>query len=361
MKKSLIIVCGTLEAGGAERVISILSSCFTHEFERVEVMMWRDAPIFYSLEPSVILTSIPKLSGSKSKLRQIYWFRKYVISKAPDCVLSFLAPFNMLTIVSLFGSGVFTLVAERNDPRHDTPNLIWRLLRNFIYVFSDGVSVQSQMIYDYFPEIIRTKSQIIYNPLFMHSEMIGRALQTMKSKKIVAIGRLVPAKNLAMLIDAFAQFHELYSDYKLFIYGEGILRANLERKIMDMGLSESIILPGVKQDIYELICDAEIFVLSSNYEGMPNVLLEAMSLGLPCISTKVSGAIDLIQNYENGILIDVGSTLDLAVALKELVSDKLLLNKIATNAVAISRILDKDVISSIWMSWINRCINDKIL
>ena len=124
-----------------------------------------------------------------------------------------------------------------------------------------------------------------------------------------------------MMIDAFSSVIQKYPDYKLVIYGEGELRPELEQLIKEYKLENSVYLPGVKKDIHQYIKDAEMFLLTSKFEGMPNALIEAMCLGLPCISTKVSGAVDLIKNGENGLLVDLDDTEELIANIEKIIED----------------------------------------
>lgn len=106
-----------------------------------------------------------------------------------------------------------------------------------------------------------------------------------------------------MLIRAFAKIASKYPDYTLFIYGEGPLRRDLESLIKTLHLGNQVFLPGFKKNIHELISDAGFFILSSDFEGLSNALLEAMCMGIPCIITNVSGIDEVIHDKINGVLV----------------------------------------------------------
>ena len=129
-----------------------------------------------------------------------------------------------------------------------------------------------------------------------------------RKKVFAAVGRLEPQKNFPMLIKAFSEFHKEEKDYQLIIYGEGKERTNLEKLIKQLNLEGSVSLPGRNKDVLNAINDSAAFILSSDYEGMPNALIEAMCMGMPVISTDCpsGGPRELIENQENGILIPVG-------------------------------------------------------
>lgn len=319
---TLLIVGGTLQQGGAERIISVLSKEFLAYFTEVKIALWREAPVFYSIAEEIEIVSISKQSGKKNIIEQILWFRNYVKQLKPDAVLSFLAPFNMLSLTSLVGTGIPIYIASRSDPYYDAPNRWWRCVRDGIYHLADGISVQSEKNKDYFSKILRKKVSVIYNPVFIKSEWIGKALETPKEPVIVSIGRLHKAKNQEMLLEVFHEIHQCYPEYRLVIYGEGNYREVLEKKIRNLELETCVSLPGACTDVLFRILSAEIFVMTSDYEGMSNALIEAMVLGLPVISTRVSGAVDLIRNKENGQLIDVRDTDGLKTALIEWLDHK---------------------------------------
>ena len=120
-------------------------------------------------------------------------------------------------------------------------------------------------------------------------------------------------KNQLLLLKAFKRVVSIRPEYTLTIYGEGPERSLLEKYILDNNMTNVVNLPGSVKNVYDKIADAEIFVMSSNFEGMPNALIEAMCLGLACVSTKVSGATDLIKDGVNGDLVDIGNEQSLSL------------------------------------------------
>lgn len=159
-----------------------------------------------------------------------------------------------------------------------------------------------------------------------------------------------------MLINAFEQSLQKYPAYELYIYGEGDEENKLKQIVTQKKLNGKVFFPGSVKDVHNKMIDAEIFILSSNFEGMPNALLEAMSLGLPCIATKVSGAVDLIEDGKNGVLISVGDEQSLANEICKLLADKNRRNIIGKEA---SKLFDKLSPNVIIEQW-RRYIADKI-
>jgi len=354
---TLLLTCGTLESGGAERVISILSSPFADHFGKVWIATWREAPIFYSFDPRVTVISLPKVAQSDRIVKKGMAFRKMVKNLRPSIVLSFLSPFNMLTLVFLKDVHVIKVVAERNDPRFIKGGVIMRAIRNMLYKQADGILCQTQFIKKCFPKRLQSKICIIYNPVFLDQCLVGKALGAKKLNRIVAVGRLHPQKNHKMLIDAFAKFSEKYPDYTLIIYGKGELRDDILNYIGNIGMASRIFLPGEDKDVQWHITKAQMFVMTSFFEGMPNALIEAMCLGLPCVSTKVSGAIDLIKSGENGILVD--TTVEaISKAMEDIASDSIAMKRLGKNAAILYNELKVENISAQWIACLDSFVKD---
>lgn len=345
MKRHIFFI-GTLCNGGAERVVSILAGYMAKQGMDVEILTYYDKPVSYELDGRVKLTAVETMTGSDNKIKNLLAIRKY-FRKNAKIVISFLAPFNIMAIAANLGNGVPMIVADRNDPTKVPSNPVVRKVRDLLYCFATGVVVQTQKNKAYFSQTVQKKSRVIYNPIDL-KENAGIALKTEKEKVIVTAGRLMPQKNQKMMIYAFASVHQKHPDYKLVIYGEGPSRQELEALIKELGMEESVLLPGNISDIHDHLKIAEIFVLSSDYEGMPNALIEAMCLGLPSISTKVSGATDLIQDHENGILTDLNSKMQLEKAMLELIENKELAEKLAVNAAKMNEKLE---VSKIMQQW----------
>ena len=320
MKKRYVFFIPTLNQGGGERVISLLSRKMAEDGLCVSILLYKDVEPFYEVDPRVRLIRVCRESGTTNILRNLLWMRRFFRNQA-DVVISFLAPYNILTLLSTLGGKQTVIVADRNDPRFVPSKGYIRKLRDFLYHFADGVIVQTKHNQDYFSHRIQKKSCIIYNPVDL-KEDAGLALRSPKEKTIVSVARLMPQKNQELLLDAFGKIQATFPEYRLVIYGDGPHREVLEGKIRQMGLEDRVKLPGTFRNIHKMIASSELFVLSSNYEGMPNALIEAMCLGLPVISTKVSGATDLIRHGENGLLVDVGDVDGLAQAMQELLLDE---------------------------------------
>ena len=357
MSKRYIFFIGTLCGGGAERVVSILSSQMAEQGMPVEVLTYYDKPIAYQVSDKVKITALETFTGSGNKLHNLLQLRKYFKENA-KVVISFLAPFNMMAVAANFGNGIPIIVADRNDPTKIPSNTVLRKLRDFLYIFADGVVVQTKKNQHYFNGIVRKKSVVIYNPIDL-GDNAGCALDCPKEKQFVTAGRLMPQKNQEMMIKAFAAVAKKHPDYQLVIYGEGPSRDKLEKLIEELGVTNQVLLPGNKKNVHDLMKSAEAFVLSSYYEGMPNALIEAMCLGLPCISTKVSGATDLILDHESGLLTEIDHQVEFEKAMLELIENPELKAKFAENAVKLNDALEVSKIMDQWIEFISKTIAGK--
>jgi glycosyltransferase involved in cell wall biosynthesis len=133
------------------------------------------------------------------------------------------------------------------------------------------------------------------------------------------VGRLEQQKNRRLLIEAYSDVYKNHPEYTLDIYGEGSQENELKKLISELKLDNSIILHGNVNDVHRKIADAEIFVLSSDYEGLSNALIEAMMMGFPCISTDCAGAIDIIENGVDGFIIPIRNRQQMVERINELI------------------------------------------
>lgn len=355
--KKIIVNTGTLSSGGAERVLSILSTPFADAFDEVQYVMWLDAKypdIFYNIDPRIKIVRISKESGSSKIWKQVIWFRKYVKEENPNIVLSFMVMVDFTVTMALIGTGIPQIVAERNDPRYFGKHQWLRELINLSYHTPDvkGILMQTQNNKEYFKsKKLYNKTDVIYNPIMMPDEIVGKALKTEKEDLIVSVGRLTHQKCQDVLIKAFARFHKSHPSYKLCIFGEGEKRKELENLAKELSISNVVLLPGRSTKVMEEISKARMFVMTSEYEGMSNALLEAMCLGLPCISTKVSGATDLIEDGVNGFLVDVGDIDTIAERMSELAADNDFCYKIGCKSKNVYNRVSVDVVSKQWVDY----------
>lgn len=260
-----------------------------------------------------------KFYGSSIKRLIILFFsvrRQLVseLSKRYDYVVSFGdTSFVILFLLRKF-FGYKLLISERGDP--STKGSFFVNLRRKLYKYTDIVVFQTEGARDYFSQRVIKHSFVIANPI----NLPAVCWDISKSqKKISTVGRIdFFQKRQDLLVQAFSDFLKTYADYTLHIYGSGDDEGKLIKLIQSLDLSKSVFSHGVINTVNESIIDSRMFVLSSDFEGIPNALLEAMALGMPVISTDCSpgGARMLINTGENGILIKRNDQKALSDAMK---------------------------------------------
>ena len=343
----------TMSHGGAQRVISIIADQLITEGHNVEILTYYDEKPWYELNPQIKLSCDEKIIGKTGVLKHILFRRKYIKQEKPDAVLSFLAPFNMIMIVAMLGLKIPLIVADRNDPKRVPENKYVRMIRDFLYNFADRVVVQNNSNKSYFGKKVQSKCDVILNPIELNGKK-GQAIAEIKTNKIVSVGRIIKQKNPLLLADAFCRIAPDFPSYSLVFYGEGDMGNQILDFAKQRGMEGRVLCPGPVENVYDNICDSKLFVLSSDYEGMPNALLEAMCFGLPVVSTKVSGATDVIENMENGILVDCNSIDQLETAMRKMVADQTFAQKCAVEAQNLADELDKTEITRQWLNCIKR-------
>jgi len=214
-----------------------------------------------------------------------------------------------------------TIYAERGDPYDKEYSGINGLIRAFMIKKIGGFVFQTRGAQNFFHENIRNKSEVINNPIFINPDDYVRTAQP--EKRIVTVGRLHEQKNQKLFIEAISTLPIEYSDFTAEIYGEGELASELQQLIISKKSHVEIKLMGAHKDVLQKIEKAALFVLTSDYEGMPNALMEAMALGIPCIATdcRPGGARELIEDGENGFIVPCGDIQALSEKIKKMLND----------------------------------------
>lgn len=322
--RKICVVTKSMCAGGAERVIAQLVNYFAEKKIACLVITMDDDAVFYDLHESVCLIPIGRKSENKLKDRILRCkkLRSLVEEEKPDVVLTMPEDTGVYVILALLGTGIPVYVSERNNPWVMPDVKITRILRSMMYPFAKGIVFQTEMAKSFFPEYIQKKGIVLPNPV--DDSRIPQPYVGEREKWIAAVGRLDKQKNFSMLIRAFHQFAVKHPDYRLVIFGEGHMRDQLESLITELNEEARISLPGRSERVLEEIKKAGMFVLSSDYEGMPNVLLEAMCMGMPVISTDCpsGGPRELIKHEENGLLIPVGDEVALCQAMENMIDSE---------------------------------------
>lgn len=317
MKKKITFITGAMGRGGAERVISIIGKHFVQKGWNVDIVMVLHSNVEYELPNDINIIDLSSERGiKKGFLTTLGKIRRYIKVEKPDIVVCFMAQICLLFGLATLGLKQRVIMSERIDPNSAKRNIIYRMLLNFFYAHANCLVLQTKRAKNYFNKKVQMNSRIIGNPVNVECCHIEN-----DRHRIVTAGRMTQQKNQSMLIDAFSKVQKHHQNYSLTIYGDGPLRENLQEKIISLNLSGNVELPGNVLHLHEEMKDAEMFVLPSNFEGLSNALLEAMMMGIPVIATNCAGCDEVIDNYCNGILIEVRNEDDLVKSIEFLIDN----------------------------------------
>ena len=372
-KIKITFVLASLGSGGAERVVSLLANKMAEQGHQVEIICLKFNDIYYQTDPRVRVTLA--MQQTKNRLTELFWLRKYVKRQKSDVVIPFTEGVYCFTILSLLGTGIPIIASERLDPA--AMSLTRKLLKRLLLPYADWLVVQTQSIKEYFPKKIQAKTSIIYNPVVtevfkspdgLHVQGANPASSVQSSNtpiegmgqeklnRIISVGRLYPQKNQEMMIRAFAKVADEFPDWQLVIFGEGPLRAELEFLVSSFKLEGRVLLPGRTEHVIEELRKSKIFCMSSDYEGMSNSMIEAICVGLPIVTTDVSGVKELIEDGENGFVVPCGDVNEMETALLKLLSDDTLRQAFAAKNSSKKVLFKLDNVVKQWLSLINLII-----
>ena len=346
----LTFVTDTLSSGGSERVMSVIANELSSDYD-IEIICLRMHVTYYPLLPNVKVTFAEDVCGN-SLFKKFIWLRKYV--SKDSVIIAFMVPVYVFTLASLLFTKHKIIVSERNDP--DSASVFRRIARRLLLWRAQKIVVQTKSVADRMPRYSSSKQVIIYNPI-SDKYVCGKGLETEKENLLISVGRLSPQKNQKMMIDGFSEFLTQHPDYRLEIYGEGEIHDELTTYIKKKNLEEKVILMGRCNNLQDVLPKAKIFVMTSDYEGMSNAMMEALYVGLPVVTTAVSGTEELIVNGENGIVIPIGDKDAFTNAIINLAGDEKRLESMAKKAMMIK---EKVQLSSIIPQW-NSLINSLVI
>lgn len=356
----ITLFIGSLTGGGAERVVCNLANHLSKNHS-VTVLTVSDKQTYKLLEnvQHIILyketgTRLPHLVVNIIRYIKMV---KYFAMEKPDVYITFLPMLTKMIMKHKWLIKCPVLLAERADPETfcKSSKKNNKLFEKY-YHKADGYFFQTENAKQYYITrgINVNNSKVIanaINPYFIDSPDPDD-----NSKRIVAVGRLSEQKNFSMLLKAFAMVNERIpgSGYHLVIYGQGPLLEQLKNEAIQLNIEKSVEFPGYVKDMKSELLKSKMFVLSSDFEGMPNALMEAMAIGLPCVSTKCKGggAEFLISNYDNGILVPINDAINMASAIEEVLSNKKLAQKLGNNAKKIQEYLAPEIIYDEWEKFI---------
>ena len=350
-KTKIAFYINVLIKGGAERVMSQLANQFSeHGYEVYMITSFQDEEE-YTLGDQVKRINLEKEQDFgdriKRNIRLIFKLRRVLKSIKPDMIVSFMQEPNFRAILAARGLGIKNIVSVRNDPNKEYGGKIGWIVGKVLLPLADGCVFETEEARSWFPRKLQKKSKIIFNEVdksFFDTEWHP------KGQTVVTIGRLAEQKNQQMLIKAFSGIASRFPVSRLEIYGEGPLKDQLQELINTLHIQDRAFLMGNIDHVNEVLSKARVFVLPSDYEGMPNALLEALAVGVPCIATDCpcGGPRMLIKNGVNGFLISVGDAEGLQESIQTLLLDEQMAENISLAETNTARKFKSDKVYQEW-------------
>ncbi len=346
----------SLGGGGAERVLSIMANHWARRGKQVVVItLAPEERDVYRLDPNVMRTAFDLERPSSgiwdalwSNLRRISALRKTLRREQPDVVIGFSEHMSIMLLLASWRLSIPVIVFEHTDPRQAPLDRAWEMLRLRCYRSAKGIVLLTEELRRVaarnWPErLLHT----IPNPAVVEEGEESPLPFKLPQRFVVAMGRLVTIKGFDMLLEAFARVGS--DDWSLVILGEGEERERLEAQVRNLGLEGRVLLPGRLERPSQVLRKAELFVLSSRFEGFPMALVEAMACGLPAVSFDCpTGPSDIIRDGVDGVLVPREDVDALAEAIKRLMKEKEVRRRLASRAPEVKARFDVEKVMGQW-------------
>jgi glycosyltransferase involved in cell wall biosynthesis len=331
MSQPIAFFLPNLEGGGAERSVLQVASALLERGHPVELVLANKSGPYVEHIPA----NMPVYDfGKENTIKSLPSLRKYLATNKPRCVLGALEKANVTLQLATIGLArkPKVIVSIRNSLGEENSVLTGRKdrlllkLAKFLYPKASGIHAVSKGVATQTAQFLNIpidRITVIYNPVINESLLAAAQgpetdlwLQP-ANETIVAAGRLNHQKDFSTLLRAFQLVKKGGHPAKLIIFGEGELRTQLETEVYELGLDEDVRLPGFAQNPFPHFRAARMFVLSSRYEGLPGVLIQAMACGAPVVATNCpSGPEEILEQGELGELVPVGDHVNLAAAIQ---------------------------------------------
>lgn len=358
--KSIVFVINALKVGGAAKMIQFVANSCVGHFKEIHFVSLYDTESLGNLDGSIVRHNLGiNLDGNKllRRIVVVKELRKCIKGISPDIVCSFVSDVCYYTRIATLGLDCIVTSAERGDPNIEPwwakPIIRWA------YNHSEYCFFQLNNARDYFGNSVARKSFVIPNPFVASADI--EPFEGEHNKTIVSAGRFTWQKGYDVLIKAFAMVHKIHPDYKLILYGEGPLLDEYKKICIQLGVENAVCFPGYTSNVMESIRKEGIFVLSSRYEGIPNSLIEAMTMRLPVVATDCTpgGASFLTQEGKLGILVPIDDVDKLSQAINHLIEDRELYNDLSNKSSQILFELKPERISTLWIDAFSKILTNK--
>ncbi len=353
----VVFIVNSLSDGGSERVASIITNYLSMKGYDVSLILSVEKKIDYVVNDNIKIYSVAQRSKFSifRGLKRAIEVKRVIKELSPDLIISFLSN----EIFFSLNLNIPIIYSVRNDPGNTSTSFLNNHIRNKVLNKSNFIIFQTEGAKNYFGNKFNSKSKVIFNPIDVTT--IPTWNNDLTSKDFICPCRLVPQKNITMLIESFSKIVEKYPDYNLKIYGEGYMKDDLLKQINFNKVSNNIFIYPRTNNIFDILTKSLCYVLPSNFEGLSNGMLEALSIGIPCIVTDSppGGARTFIRDKVNGLLVDVDSVDHMHSAIEYIINNKEDLLKISNNSIQVRDVINTDTICTQWIDIINNIVGDK--
>jgi len=349
--------------GGAERVTANLANHWAGKGWEITVVTLAPRSLdFYELHPAVKRVSLGLGSDSANvvvglwqNLRRVMAMRRVLRKVQPDIALGMMTTANVLLALAALGLRIRTVGSEHNHPPQLNLSTLWEGLRRRTYGLLDVVTALTSESASWLKAHTNARRvPVIFNaapwPLPVQEPKVNPvSVCPFGRKLLLAVGRMEAQKGFDWLLDAFTDLVQNHADWDLVILGEGSLRPVIERRVQMAGLEKRVFLPGRVGNLSEWYERADLYVMSSRYEGFGNTLAEALAHGLPAVSFDCdTGPRDIIRHEIDGLLVPSGDVACLMAALDRLMTDADLRERLSERAVEARERFSMERISGMW-------------
>lgn len=346
--RRIVVVIYSMGGGGAERVAANLANHWSKGGLEITLITLASSTMdVYELHPAVKRISLNLASNSDGlftgfchNLRRILTLRRALKKTQPDIALGMMTSANVLLAFAALGMSTRTIGSEHVHPPHYPLSPLWKKIRKHAYGYLNAVTALTNESASWLEANTNVgQVSIIPNaalwPLPLNEPQIDPQSVCLSGRKILlAVGRLETQKGFDWLVEAFAALAQNYSEWDLVIVGEGSMRGGIEQHVYAAGLGGRVFLPGWVGNLSEWYEYADLYVMSSRFEGFGNTLAEALTYGLPVISFDCdTGPRDIIRHETDGLLVPPGDVPGLVAAMYRLMGDAPLRRRFAERAV----------------------------
>ncbi len=360
-----------LGSGGAERTVAYLSNYAVKNNREVDIVIYGDTKTIYNIDEKVniVKLDVAYAKQTNSKIKKVFnafnnlknisvAFKNYVKTNKPDVIFCMLSDSILYALKSKKYAPV--IGSERSNP-YWTTSFIQKAKRKYLFNKLDGIVFQTKRAQDFYVKTVKKPTKVVIpnavgNDLVYSIDYNSENFQ----HKIGAVGSLRAQKDYPTMIKAFEIFHRTHNDYVLEIFGDGKDKDKLKSLTKELGLENSVVFKGIHHDALKQISNHAFYVMSSISEGMPNALMEAMAIGMPCISTDCNnGPAELIKNNENGVLVPIQDVEALAEAMNKMADDREFALKCGNNAKKLKETNSIDEISKRYFEFVDEIIKKR--